>query len=324
MKVNTKLIKIIALNLLLATPNTFSLSSLNRFPLNTKNNFETLESRLLERGIKKENTYRKVLTGMPNVDVYDKEGEVYALIIGGASKEIDFSKTADLLYFKLLNAGLDSSKIYLLNTTLSDATPVFGKSNYENYQNAFSEIKKSITKNDVLFVLLETHGRTPDNNDLKYIKRAENIREKTGQSPEFPLPLISAAKLSNDDYISASNLKQHINDLTLNYYVVLNDFCFPYNFLEELSTEKGISLSTSTPYSKCYGTNFSFSFLDAFDKRLHLNTSPGDRNQDGKVTISEAFEYAAIKEELKHTKGYNNTPQIYWRNSNPDKLSPFD
>jgi hypothetical protein len=267
-------------------------------------------------------------------DVVSTNGQTYFILLGGPplighTFEI-FSKAVKKYYSQLINAGIDSSNIYALTYATDSCNFLYAQASCDNFDKSFSELEKKITEKDVLFILLETHGVQRTQTELEYIKEHEQSRKNKTHNIEEKDKTISGARIGAKDKetIGSTYLKANIESLKCLYFVVISDLCTPFNFLEDLSKNNGISISSTNPHSHCFGTIFTDYFFEAIVKTNKIDEKIQiDENYDDQITIQELFEYAAHKEELifKYSKTLysqnNTTPQLYWQNADPSKLT---
>jgi hypothetical protein len=250
-------------------------------------------------------------------DIYqnnEESGENFAIILVGThyidvfglldDLNYNFYRDGRIIYHALLNAGFDDDHIQYLDKFLTvnkyfedyiDHRGMDGISSYKNIKNSITDwLKSRSNENSNVFIFLIDHG-DPDGNF-------------------YPA--------SNQEPVSGYDLNQWLEGVEYNTLSIICEFCFSGAFINHLSKEKRIIL-TSTDKNHTAYANF-----DSF-KGSHFIYSLIEGLRDGK-SLLKAWEAADY--EMFWDKSCPNTqnPQIddngdgigYGFNSSADVLNP--
>ena len=203
---------------------------------------------------------------------------IYLLISDGSSLNID--RNRDTQNNPTLPPDLDSSPLDLdgdgQNETIRPAVK-------NEINTVFNELSAKITANDNLFVFTTDHGN------------------KTG-----------SLNLWNWELLSPSELAQQIDKVKARYISILLLQCFSGAFIEPLSARNRVisTASSANEYSwgipgingyEIYFREWLAAMLGEYPNRYQVNA---DANNDGYVTMKEAFQYAKSHDSSGETPQY--------------------
>ena len=186
----------------------------------------------------------------------------FAVIINGASGEEEYAKqfdqwTSDLRDALTKRYGFDVAKIKVLTEKPSQATEL--RSTAEDVRRTFALLKSELQPGNVLFVFLIGHGSW-DGKESKF-----NL-----VGPDLP----------------ASEYATMLTALPTGRVVVINMSSASGEFSKSLSAKGRIVITATRSGQETNATHFPGFFIDA------LNAGDADTDQDGHVSVLEAFVYA--------------------------------
>lgn len=185
-----------------------------------------------------------------------------ALIINGASGEDEYARqfaqwTTTLREVLTKRYGFDPAKIRVLTET--PATPAETRSTAEEVRRIFALLKSELQPDNVLFVFLIGHGSW-DGKEAKF-----NL-----VGPDLP----------------ASEYNTLLAALPTRRVVVVNMSSASGEFAKHLSAKGRVVITATRSGQETNATHFPGFFIDA------LNATDADTDQDGHISVLEAFVYA--------------------------------
>jgi len=224
--------------------------------------------------------------------------ERYALMISGATEDRDIADLS-LAYETLLEKGFKKENIYILDSDGVEAWdyPVFGTASKKDIIKAIGELEKKVTSNDLFFLFTTDHGNRVEKSLFGLIDYE-----------------ISTFVLGGDEEISQLELAAELERVKPSLGIYLFDQCYSGGFAEQFGGKNIVAIASSKADELAWGDEgdtMGYHFLDAFMKYT------ADENEDGKVSIKEAFDYM-LKNHTK-TIGGDQTPFIK-SDIDPDKI----
>jgi hypothetical protein len=186
----------------------------------------------------------------------------FAVIIRGASGEEEYAKqfeqwTRDLTTSLTQKYGFDPKKLHVLTENPSDSPSL--RSTAEEVKRTFSLLKTELHEENVLFVFLIGHGSS-DGREAKF-------------------------NLVGPD-LSASEYNNLLSSLPTRRIVVINMSSASGEFTKHLSAKGRVVITATRNGQETNATHFPGFFIDA------LNATDADTDQDGHISVLEAFVYA--------------------------------
>lgn len=185
----------------------------------------------------------------------------YAVMISGDSRskcKDDMSTT----YKTLLEDGFKKEDIYVLGTDIN-YYPVDDLPSKNNVRNVFRYLKKKIDDKDMLFVYTRGHGERE--NKMSYL-------------------VLFGPDLNQREF------SQYIKGINPRIGIYLFDQCYSGGFANRIGKGRNVAIASTQPEdesSSDINDSFSHYFMRAFRDKAN-----SDLNNDGKISLSEAFEYA--------------------------------
>ncbi|MFQ5648646.1 MAG: hypothetical protein ACE5IY_01780 [bacterium] len=197
-------------------------------------------------------------------------GERYALIIGGAGGQKEFSdkyfeqtrRLYDLLADSL--GYKEQNLIYLFEDLAYDSLKITAVANSANVRNSMEQLSKKMHPEDQLLVVLIGHG-TFD-----------------GEWAKFNLV---GPDLKDIDYA------EMLATLPTRRIIVVNTSSASGPFIKRLSTKERVVVTATKSGAQYFETNFADFFLDA------LANEAADSNKDKRISLLEAFTYARTSQD---------------------------
>jgi hypothetical protein len=189
-------------------------------------------------------------------------GERYALIVTGASGgqayEQKYTKWRTALGATLRDTfGYKADTLFVLGETEGDGVQ---KSTRENVQRVLGDMRRRLTRDDQLLILLIGHGTTLDGEEAKF-------------------------NLVGPD-LSATEWGDLIKPLR-GRVVFVNTSSASFPFLRKLAARGRVVLTATDSSAQQFETVFPEFFVEAF------NESAADADKNGRVSMWEAFNYAS-------------------------------
>ncbi|MBM3199507.1 caspase family protein [Candidatus Woesearchaeota archaeon] len=246
-----------------------------------------------------------------------KPKKTYAILVSGAFPDVTpgdniLQDKAVEAYDELKEMGLSDDDIYFLATRregkkMENTDDLF---TYRKFHNACNDLSNKMTEEDALLFIYIGHGSASSINipiggaGYTILK---NIDEDT--EPEEP---------TNEFYIFV--LEAELNRLKSSYKIVVIDACYSGQAAEYLGKKRTISISSTCDDQK----SWIFSRFVPYMMKALNGKDEADKNNDKKVSLDEAVEYAA-KNDPWSKKGrlwyfFFPTPQIYCEGIDPSKV----
>jgi hypothetical protein len=197
-------------------------------------------------------------TVTPKTGLAPVDPNKFGLIINGASGEEEYAKqfnqwTNDLQQALNKHYGFDSAKIKVLSETKEP------KATAEEVKKIFTTLKSELQPDNVLFVFFIGHGSF-DGKESKF-----NL-----VGPDIP----------------ASEYNSLLSALPTKRVVVINMSSASGEFAKALSAKGRVVITATRTGQETNATHFPGFFIDA------LNATDADTDQDGHISVLEAFVYA--------------------------------
>jgi hypothetical protein len=186
----------------------------------------------------------------------------YAVVITGASGGDQYAQKYDTwraVFLDTLRQKLHFDDDHLFVLAEHDSTGV-GVATRENVQRLFADLRRRVTKDDLLFVLLIGHGTSVDGEEAKFNLVGPDLG--AGEWAELLKPI--PGRLAFVDTTGAS---------------------FP--FLRKLAARGRVVLTATDSAAQQFETVFPEYFVKAFDDPA------ADLDKNGRVSLWEAFAYAS-------------------------------
>ncbi|MBI2565199.1 caspase family protein [Candidatus Woesearchaeota archaeon] len=247
--------------------------------------------------------------------VEQKLGKKYSILVNAGSESQFFTELKSA-YDSLLRLGFTPSNIYVLDDDIDkknegERSFVDKPATKKNLVDVLDELKQNMTDKDVFFFYVTNHG----------------------SKAYSPLPFGESCFKLSDGIVYENKLKEMFKDLNLNYGVCIFTTCYSGGLAESVGSGNFIGVSSSRAdkvsfqcASKEIGSFFSshfFAALTGVDKNNQQVSA--DNNCDGKISLEEAFDYAAKKDDENIETDCilpwaNETPQLYWQNVDPSQV----
>ena len=199
--------------------------------------------------------------------------EKYAVLISGQTEE-RHALNMTLVYNFLLDNGYNEKNIYVIDGKGQDRIycyPVNASATVDNVRLAFNSLESKLDKNDSLFVYVSDHG-----------SRTE-ISEGA---------VLSTITTNDGSVLDQRKFEDFIEKLNYGLGIFLFDQCYSGGFAKETGHGNNVSIASASADESAYSGGIHNSFTAYFIKSFVFSVD-SDRNLDGNVSISEAFDYAA-------------------------------
>lgn len=222
--------------------------------------------------------------------INDNYPNKYAVLISGDTEDI-YQENLSMAYQILLENGFQRKNVSILGGKgdLSAFYPIFGPASKKSIDCVFDDLSKKIDSNDLLFVYVTGHG--------DQITLGDVAGDKKEVSKIASIDLSGESLLETDFEKYLINIKSEVG-------ILLFDQCYGGNFAKRFGKGNYIAISASEPGKTSKENTFPWAFFHAW-----RNYDFSDRNNDGKISIGEAF-YHAKQHDISTRKGLQK-PQIY-------------
>jgi len=193
--------------------------------------------------------------------------EKYAVLING-SEERGFAVMEMRTYDNLLKMGFEKKNIYTLDHSGNQENTASKK----NVEKMFSSLERIVDENDLLVVYFLDHG-----NRITIFQ--DGIPKK-----------VSVVVLE-DKYLNEDEIYNYLSKIHPKTGIVTTDTCYGGGIAKRVGKGNFIGISSSDENESAlffYSQSFMSEFYAAFREK------EADVNNDGKVTIKEAFDYNQI------------------------------
>ena len=232
----------------------------------------------------------------------------YALLITSFDEK-RFIHDLENIYGVLLESGFEKENIYVLG---SDKISYRGKPHKISYpiddiatrktiETVFSHLEKKVDEQDLLVVHISGHGD-------KIVAKDENTNslETYQRVTRVIMPWEDDVILEKEGNVTELEFEKYLSKLKPKFGIVTTDVCYGGGIAERVGKNRFVGISASgkdeTAHSEV-GNSFSGFFYQAF-----RNVRESDTNEDGRVTLNEAFDYA--KSRHSWTKSGEDTPLL--------------
>ncbi len=202
----------------------------------------------------------------------------YAVLINAVAGEPKWEADLSLAYQTLLEQGFRRSDVYILEGDEVDGRvyetsfhPTDGAATKKNIKRVFSHLQKKVKSDDLLFVYTSDHG-----------ERKEKIID--GRKS------VTWTLLLNYDRLDQTEFTSYVAGLQPVRGIFLFEQCYGGGFAEKIGHDWNVAIAAARPNEQSFSDfsdSFSHFFLLAF-----RDVKGSDSNQDGRVSIDEAVEYA--------------------------------
>ena len=222
----------------------------------------------------------------------DNMPEKYGLIVSGMTEK-RCADTNKIAYDMLLSNGYSKDDIYVLDSDGSQRQyPVDAPASRESLCLVMDHLAKKAGPEDDIFVYIGDHGGVD----------VEGPRFRPADDAEvFSLIMLSG------DIVSDKEFANYLHGIGVGQGILFAGQCYGGGFAEEAGKGNFTGVSSSEPdgesSSLWNGVDFDRTFFQSFGKK------EADENDDGNVSVREAFDYA--KENFILTSQGNETPCIF-------------
>lgn len=197
--------------------------------------------------------------------------EKYALLISGRT-EARHVLHMSLAYNLLLEQGFERENIRVLDEYGQERHylyPVDGKASRETIGDAIDELKKRVDSNDLLFVYVSNHG------------------DKQAVCGDKGVQVIS---LPGED-MNYMEFMQHMDGINPMKGLFIFDHCYSGAFAKAAGSGAVTAVSASGAEEMAYAQTGEFNSAGANFILAFKNKEDSDANNDGRVSVQEAFDY---------------------------------
>jgi len=235
----------------------------------------------------------------------NNEPDKYALLVMGDNEErhvINFS----VAYQSLLDNGFKKENIYILTDDGDDSVtnfPIDDFSSKSSLEIILTHLAEKVDETDLMFIYFNNHGQR---NTIDYYdpKKPDTLITK----------IISKFGLSqenlNKNNVSEIELEKYLETINPRQGILLFGFCYSGGFAKRLGKGNWTAVASSQPEQLSYSWithNFDRNFMYALSKDKKNNR---DLNNDGKVSLQEAFIYAKFTHISSLDDGEKQSPTI--------------
>lgn len=238
----------------------------------------------------------------------------YALLVLGLDTNVKvwnstLKDKAVKVYDNLKELGFSDDRIYFLTNDRSEKIKgLDGSFTHHELTRICSELSEKMTEDDMLLFCYTGHSKEADveAGDKRYALL------KSVVEPDKP-------QLKTDELYIAE-LEKELKRLKYDHAVIIFDACMGGYFAKEVEKKNRVVISTACEDQ----TVWVFSeFVPCLTKALK-GVKEADTNNDGKVSLGEAVDYAAEKDpwskKKKGLKALLPEPQVYYENVNPSDV----
>lgn len=209
---------------------------------------------------------------IPSSPVPENAPEKYAVLISGQTEE-RHALNMTLVYNFLLDNGYNEKNIYVIDGKGDDRLycyPVDAAATVGNVGAAFESLESKLDKNDSLFVYVSDHGGS--------------ILDADGSH-------LSTIATTDGSTLDQRTFEGFIDKLNYGLGVFVFDQCYSGGFAEETGYGNNVEIASASACESAYSGGIHNSFTAYFIKAF-IYEEQSDKNLDGKVSITEAFNYA--------------------------------
>jgi len=227
--------------------------------------------------------------------VQDEKRKKYGILLAGHAGYGKWRMDSHiaLAYQTLLQEGFDKDNIFVLDSNgyqYHNRYPIDGKATKDNLQKILSKISRGIGKNDLFFLFTTSHGGVKDNKSY--------------------LCLLN-------EQLSSRELERYLMGIRPKNGVLVFNACHSGSFARGLGRGPFIAISATSETGIAVGSAVPNAFFGAFK-----HPYKADRNNDGEVSVKEAFDYCLGK----CRKGFipilvHQTPQFVSQVKDPEKVT---
>ncbi|MFB6340360.1 C13 family peptidase [Saccharicrinis sp. FJH62] len=243
------------------------------------------------------------------------KADEYALLYsGGANAANNHSRywnDLKFMYLTLINVydyDPDHIRVVYANGTAEDSEmPVDFAADIDGLDDAIDELNADIDFNDKLFVFTTNHGGgylTSGSSNRGGVSDADGDENDT-QSIDETFSRYNESSITDDDFADL------INSVNAAQMIIVLEPCFSGGFLADLSGENRVIISAATENEFSWAMSggaydeFSYHFTSAVNGNdPDGNTIDADTDNDGRVTMLEAFIYAKDNDTTSETPQY--------------------
>ncbi|MBI4836780.1 MAG: hypothetical protein HY813_00015 [Candidatus Portnoybacteria bacterium] len=221
-------------------------------------------------------------------------GQKYAALISGQTEERHV-KNIETAYNVLLKSGFLRKNIIIFDATGNQnrSYPVNAPADAKSIRLCFRYLANKIGPNDLLFVYVTDHGRLDERllipDTCGTILSQHPKKQKIAEIGLF------------GRYLDEFDFSACVDKIKPGAGIFVFTQCYGGGFAERLAGKNRITISANEKDAVCDGRAFSKLFFSAFSRET------ADKDADGKISISEAFEYT-----LENNNSFQQ-PQMFYR-----------
>lgn len=245
------------------------------------------------------------------------KSDSYALLYSGgcnsASNYGRYWNDLKFIYLTLINKysyDPDHIKVVYADGTQEDSEmPVDFDASATGLNDAFAELQAEVDFNDKFFVFTTNHGGgylTSESANKSGLNDTDGDENDTESIDETMCRYNSATLLRDDEFADL------VNSINAGRMIMVFEPCFSGGFLADVSGENRVVMSAATEneYSWSYSGGGYDEFVYHFTSAVNGNDPDGnsvdaDSNNDGVVSMLEAFNYASTNDAASETPQYD-------------------
>lgn len=185
--------------------------------------------------------------------------------------------------------------------------PVDYRATEKGLDSAFSELARELTGDNNLFIFMSNHGGGYDKKGKRNYDGVSDQRP-ADETDKYKIDEVSFFYEENYNTILDDDFSQKVNNLKFNNLIALFGQCYSGGFLRDLRGTGRIIMSAAMEFEPSWGDDalqydyFSYYFTAAINGSTPDNVpAPADTNNDGRISMLEAFNYATRNDPAKET-----------------------
>jgi len=216
--------------------------------------------------------------------------EKIGLIFNGAIDN-NLLDEGPMAYITLINEGFE--EVYVLDNHPNSSLrfPVDDVATRASFEIVMNYLSKRLRNGDILFCYFGGH----------------NSRRDFLKDPAIP---VWGNSKTDFDFILAREVKESLDKINSSAKILFFPGCYGARFASRFGEKNNVGISASSGNGDAYGSEFPIYFFKAFYDKS------GDFDGDGRVSIGDAFWYAAMNDQHVMHKGLQE-PQIFYEDLNP-------
>jgi hypothetical protein len=263
----------------------------------------------------------------------------YAVLISGGINPLNAHNRYwnDIKYmYQILNNtyGYNPDNIYVIykdGVAEDNDIPVHFSATITNVNTVFNQLANTLTARDSLFIYLNNHGGGFNPNAFPFLY--DGLVDTDGDEPDvgyfetnYGIDIDSDGNLLEtfsidevlwlyyDQMMSDDDLANLLDDIVCNQMIIFMKQCFSGGFIHDLSGSNRIILSACGEEEFAWGADtegeygeFSYHFM----KAVNGEDWTADVNNDNKISMVEAFNYASNKDSQPETPHYDDNGDAF-------------